>query len=262
MNEDCAGGRVFRHGTVDSTSERAFAELAAGRARHLDVHVATGQTQGRGRHGRAWRSPPGTGLYASFVLLPERPWNGAALTMALGLACLDVVRRLGLARAMLKWPNDLVEGGAKLAGVLAETRDLDPRRPAYVAGIGINVSTRDFPADLVAERPVTSLASCGLTCDVEAVLAELADTVPRRTQAIERDIATLEMDFVVAAGLADRPMHPETTAGARVRAEVAAGPIVGALVAFSVADGLRIRTDAGVESRHALEHVRALARCG
>jgi len=238
-----------RHGTVDSTSERAFAELAAGRARHMDVHVATEQTSGRGRHGRAWRSPPGAGLYASFVLLPERPSNGAALTIALGLACLDAVRRLGLARARLKWPNDVVVDGAKLAGVLAETRDLDPRRPAYVAGIGVNVAAHEFPADLVAERPVTSLALCGIACDVEAVLVALVLAVQQRTRAIEHDPARLELDFVEAAGLTSR----------RVRAEVAAGPVAGTLIAFSVVDGLRIRTDSGSESRFALEHVRALA---
>lgn len=242
----------MRHGTVDSTSERAFAELAAGRARHMDVHVANEQTSGRGRHGRAWRSPPNAGLYASFVLLPERPWNGAALTIALGLACLDAVRRFGLARARLKWPNDVVVDGAKLAGVLAETRDLDPRRPAYVAGIGINVATLDFPAELVAERPVTSLALCGITCEIDALLEALVRAVEQRTGAIDHDVARLEHDFVEAANLASR----------RVRAELAGGSVVGTLVALSIVDGLRIRAADGVESRFALEHVRALASVG
>lgn len=248
MTEFPEGARIVRHGAVDSTSERAFAELAVGNARHMDVHVATEQTHGRGRHGRVWRSPAGEGLYASFVLLPERPWNGAALTIALGLAALDAVSALGLTRAALKWPNDVVVDGAKLAGVLAETRDLDPRRPAYVAGVGIDVRQTMFPAELVAERPVTSLALCGIAASVEDVLRALVRAVAERTARIESDIGTLERDFLRAAGL-ER---------GRVRAEVAAGPILGTLIAFAVESGLRIRTDAGMESRFALEHVRAL----
>lgn len=244
-----AATRIVRHGVVDSTSERAFAELAAGRARHGDVHVATAQTKGRGRLGHAWHSPPGEGLYASFVLMPPRPWNAAGLTIALGLAALDAVRALGLARAALKWPNDVVVDGAKLAGVLAETRDLDPRRPAYVAGIGIDVAQRAFPPELAAERPVTSLALCGVACTVEDALNELVRALPVRCAQIESDPARLASDFLRAAGL-DR---------GRVRAEVAAGSVVGELAHFSIAGGLAIRPATGPETHHALEHVRALA---
>lgn len=241
--------RVVRHGVVDSTSERAFADLAAGRARHGDVHVADAQTKGRGRLGRAWHSAPGEGLYASFVLMPERPWNAAALTIALGLAALDAVRALGLARATLKWPNDVVLDGAKLCGVLAETRDLDPRRPAYVAGVGINVAQRAFPPELVAERPVTSLAAQGVACSVEDALRELARALSARCASIEHDVGRLETDYLRAA-LLDR---------GGVRLDVAAGSVVGELVAFSVANGVTVRSDTGVVSRHALEHVRALS---
>lgn len=241
--------RILRHGIVDSTSERAFAELAAGRARHADVHVAEAQTRGRGRLGRAWHSPAGEGLYASFVLLPDAPWNPAALTMALGLGTLDAVRALGLARAGLKWPNDVMVDGAKVAGVLAETRDLDPRRPAYVAGIGIDVLQRAFPLELLAERPVTSLALCGVACTVEDALRELVQAVLRRCARIAGDTAGLEADFLRAAGLD----------GGRVRAEIAAGTIAGELAHFSVAAGLRLRPAAGPEVRCALEHVRGLA---
>ena len=69
--------RVLRHGIVDSTSERAFAALADGSARHGDVHVAEGQSAGRGRLGRLWASAPGEGLYASLVLLPGPPYRFA-----------------------------------------------------------------------------------------------------------------------------------------------------------------------------------------
>ncbi len=241
--------RIVRHDVVDSTSERAFAEIAAARARNMDVHVARGQTIGRGRLGRAWDSPPGAGLYASFVLMPPGPWNPAALTIALGLSVLDVVHDLGATHAALKWPNDVVVDRAKLAGVLAETRDLDPRRPCYVAGIGVNVARRDFPAALVAERPVTSLAASGVSCSVDDVLRRLVRAVPERCAQIEFAVERLESDFVRAAGLRE----------CRVRAEVASGPLLGELVRLSIAEGLVIRPDFGAEMRFALEHVRALA---
>ncbi|MCY2959488.1 MAG: biotin--[acetyl-CoA-carboxylase] ligase [Planctomycetota bacterium] len=240
--------RIVRHGVVDSTSERAFAELAAGRARHGDVHVAAAQTKGRGRLGRNWHSPAGEGLFASFVLRPERAWNPAALTIALGLATLDAVRALGLDGASLKWPNDVVVRGAKLAGVLAETRDLDPRNPAYVAGIGINVRQRAFPPELCAERPVTSLALCGIEATVEDALRELVEALPRRCAEIEEDVGRLEADFLRAAGL-ER---------GHVRVEVASGTITGVLARFSVAHGIAVRREAEPEARFALEHVRGL----
>jgi BirA family biotin operon repressor/biotin-[acetyl-CoA-carboxylase] ligase len=241
--------RRIRYGVVDSTSERAFAEIAAGRALHFDVHVAEGQTTGRGRLGRIWHSAPGEGLYASVVLMPAQPWSPAALTMALGLATLDAVRELGLARASLKWPNDVMVDGAKLAGVLAETRDLDPRRPAYVAGIGVNVRQRSFAPALVAERSVTSLLASGVTCWVEDVLGAVLDALPVRCAQIDSDVARLEQDFVRAAGLEDRAL----------RADVAAGSFEGQLQSLSVADGLRLRGARGESWRFALEHVRALA---
>ena len=98
--------RLHRHGAVDSTNERAFAAIQSGSALHGDVHVASGQTLGRGRLGRTWVSPEREGLYLSVILLPgPPPIEPAALTMASGLAVLDAVRALGLLGARLDWPN-------------------------------------------------------------------------------------------------------------------------------------------------------------
>ena len=130
--------RIVRHGLVDSTSERAFAALAAGEARHRDVHVARAQSAGRGSRGRSWDSQDGAGLYASVVLLPEPPAPPpAALTMAAGLAVRDLLLELGLA-ARLKWPNDVLVGGAKIAGILIEAR-IQEDRVFLMIGTGINV---------------------------------------------------------------------------------------------------------------------------
>ena len=122
--------RVLRHGVVDSTSERAFAAIEDGSARHGDVHVAEAQTRGRGRLGRSWASAPGEGLYLSTVLLPgPPPLSPTALTMATGLAVHDAVRGLGVDAVRLDWPNDVVVDDAKLCGILVESRGLTPAAP-------------------------------------------------------------------------------------------------------------------------------------
>ena len=243
--------RVLRHELVDSTSERAFAELAAGRARDGDLHVARGQSAGRGRRGRSWVSAPDEGLYASLVLLPPPPPLAAvALTLAGGLAMRDAALALfpvdpGLA---LDWPNDLVLHGAKLAGVLVETRGLDPARPHYVVGLGLNVRQRAFPAELRAERAVTSLALAGLDLTLADALSALAAALPRRLEQAQRADPALARDWLAATGLA----------GCAVRLESGGEWRTGTLVALDLA-ALELESARGRE-RFPLELVQALAR--
>ena len=245
--------RLLRHGTVDSTSERAFAALAAGTARDGDVHVATGQTAGRGRRGRPWVSQPDAGLYCSAIHLPPPPGpSPAALTMAAGLAVLEAVRALVPASVggtlRLDWPNDLVADGAKLAGVLVESRGLDPARPHYVVGVGVNVRQRSFPADLLAERPVTSLALLGVDLDPDALLVELVPRLTERLRGGREDPAGLGRDFLVATDLLDRGVLART-ADATHR---------GRLTDLAPDRGLALETPDSGEIRLDLAHVRAL----
>jgi BirA family biotin operon repressor/biotin-[acetyl-CoA-carboxylase] ligase len=243
--------RVLRHELVDSTSERAFAELAAGRARHGDLHVARGQSVGRGRRGRSWHSATDEGLYASLVLLPPPPPLAAvALTLAGGLALFDTARALFRADPglQLEWPNDLVLGGAKLAGVLVETRGLDPQRPHYVVGLGINVRQRSFPAELSAERAVTSLALCALELPVERVLEELCKALPERFEQARRADNRLARDWLAATGLSGRS----------VRVDVGGAHHVGLLATLDLTE-LELESPRG-RARFPLELVQALAR--
>ena len=245
--------QLIRHDTVDSTSERAFAALAAGTARHGDVHVATAQTVGRGRRGASWYSPAGEGLYLSVVLRwnpqdrvpPEAPSLAGALAVRAGLAELGLGPREGLA---LKWPNDLLVRGAKLAGVLAESRGYDPARPHCVLGIGVNVAQRTFPSELRAERPVTSLAQLGIEADAERALATLLEPLAERIERC-RDAEALAAEYLEASGLA----------GEDVLARTASGEHRGRLVELSLTAGIALE---GVPTRLALGHVRALERAG
>ena len=124
--------------SVDSTNARAK-ELAAAGATHGTLVTATEQTAGRGRQGRSWAAPAGRALLASVVL---REFD-ALLPLAAAAAVADVAG----AHARVKWPNDVLVDGRKIAGILAEGR---PQEGWAVLGIGLNVAVRveDLPPEL------------------------------------------------------------------------------------------------------------------
>ncbi len=127
-----------RFARLDSTNRHVLDQARRGAPQGL-VAVADHQTAGRGRLGREWVSPPGASLLASVLWRPELPVERLhLLTFAMGLAAAAACQRVARFRPGLKWPNDLVVDGAKLAGVLAEA-DL----PVVVVGIGVNL---DWPA--------------------------------------------------------------------------------------------------------------------
>ncbi len=241
---------LIRHDVVDSTSERAFAALAAGTARHGDVHVARAQTRGRGRFGRTWHSAPDEGVYMSVVLLPPPPpWNPSALTMAAGLALFDTAEKLGARPCALKWPNDLLVDGAKLAGVLVETRGLDPVRPHYVAGFGLNVKQRAFPPTLVAERHVTSFAGIGLSISIEDAIAALVTALADRFEDVVHGRERIAADYLRASHLAETP----------ITVSVGALQHSGSVVELSVDEGLLLRDERSrTDTRIPLEFVREI----
>lgn len=243
--------RVHRHDLVDSTNERAFAALANGTAGHGDVHVARAQSAGRGRLGRAWESAPGEGLYLSLVLRPGPPaLSAVALTMAAGLGVLEAARSLGLTGARLDWPNDVVVGGRKLAGILVESRGVTPEDPTYVVGVGLNVAQERFSAGLTAERAVTSLALEGVEVSLDAAEERVLLTLAERLDGLDR--ATDE--------LAERYLDETGLRRARVRVTVGDDRHEGTLVRLDLARGLALDVDGSDPRWWPLEHVRALER--
>lgn len=245
--------RRFHYASTDSTSERAFAALASGRAQHGDVHVADAQTAGRGRFGRQWHSAPGEGLYLSVILLPDRPAaHAGAITVAAALAVFDAAQELGLTGAWLDWPNDLMANDAKLAGVLVETRGLDPKHPHYVVGIGLNVRQHQFPDELLRQQAVTSLHLLGVDADVARAERAVLDHMSRRIEQIDSTPAELEVDFVHATRLAHR----------NVRVTVGETEERGQFAGFSFAAGVLLHLPGGREKRLPLEFIRSVAREG
>jgi BirA family biotin operon repressor/biotin-[acetyl-CoA-carboxylase] ligase len=155
---------------ADSTNDVAWEAMASGGADGTTV-IAERQPAGRGRAGRRWHLTPGRGLALSVALAPVSGRRETALLpLAAGLALAEALESLGAAPE-LKWPNDVLIRGAKLAGILAESRRVPGRGDVVVVGVGINVldTGDDFPGEL---RPrVTSLAIEGMNTTREAVAA-------------------------------------------------------------------------------------------
>jgi BirA family biotin operon repressor/biotin-[acetyl-CoA-carboxylase] ligase len=148
---------------VGSTNAEAAALAAAG-APHGTLVVADGQTAGRGRLGRAWESPPGVGVWASWILRPTLPGAEAPrLTLLASVATAEAIRGWAGAAALLKWPNDVEVAGRKVAGVLAELATEGAGIRHVVLGIGINVNQveADFPPALAGRATSVRLAVGG-----------------------------------------------------------------------------------------------------
>ena len=147
------GSEILVAKEVDSTNDWAKQELERGAAQGLVV-LAESQTAGRGRHGRAWVSPPGQGLYLSVLLTPQVERDHLPLlTLMAGVAAARALRGFIKAPLGLKWPNDLLVGPRKVGGVLLEF--CPGPRPGVVLGIGLNVNNPGFPDDI--ENIATSL---------------------------------------------------------------------------------------------------------
>ncbi|WP_437993515.1 biotin--[acetyl-CoA-carboxylase] ligase [Sorangium sp. So ce145] len=172
-----------------STNDDARSAAAAG-APHGAAFLADAQTQGRGRGGRSWHSPPGENLYLSVVLRPSLPASRVApIALVMGLAVASVIeRRLAplpsrgasgggsAVEVRLKWPNDVLAGGRKLAGILVEAQLRGESVSSVIVGVGLNVHASSFPPDLSARA--TSLAMLGID-DVprERLAAELLQAI-------------------------------------------------------------------------------------
>ena len=152
-----------------STMDEAMAAARAG-APSGSSFVTERQTQGRGRHGRPWHTEPGGGLAFSVLLRPDLTASEApSLALVAGLAVRASIARSGV-DALVKWPNDVLVGGRKIAGVLVESTLRGQRLYATVVGVGLNVSGELVP-DL--RDSATTLAALGLEISRVEMLVEI-----------------------------------------------------------------------------------------
>lgn len=173
------GFGVHSYDSLGSTSDEAF-RLAREGAPHGTVVIAREQTAGRGRTGRGWQSPPGN-LYLSVLLrLDLPPARVAELSFVAALAVAQTVDAFLPGRARLKWPNDVLVDGAKVAGILVEQAD-----GVAVLGIGVNVA--HCPSGLA--YPVTSLVKAIPTAVIAELDPAIHPTDSPRERSLEGDVA-------------------------------------------------------------------------
>ena len=168
------GFRLQVHERVESTNALALAAARDGDLGRLWI-VAREQTAGRGRRGRAWVSPPGN-LYAT-LLLADAADLGVGNTVsfvaavALHRALADMIGPMAEPRLALKWPNDVLCDGKKVAGILIEGEEAGAR---VVTVVGIGVNCRSHP-DIAGAVPAGDLASLGFAVQPDALLLRLAN---------------------------------------------------------------------------------------
>lgn len=141
-----------------STNDLALA-WAAEDARDFSLVITETQTAGRGRAGRSWHSAPGSSLTFSLILRPDKD-EAEAVSLFSGLGALSLAETLEQAfglRAQIKWPNDVLFQGQKLAGILVETVWLGENIESIVLGMGINIRSAAVPPPEKLDFPATSL---------------------------------------------------------------------------------------------------------
>ena len=169
--------------TVPSTMDVVTA-AAAGGALPGFVAIADQQTAGRGRRGHSWTSPPGAGLYFWYLARPTR--HVGVVTLAAGVAVREGVARSTGVLAHLKWPNDVMVGRRKLAGLLAEGAGVGAPGASVTIGVGLNLRPAAYPPD-VAARATNLEAELGRAVDAAAVLVAILEQLADAVRTLDDD---------------------------------------------------------------------------
>jgi BirA family biotin operon repressor/biotin-[acetyl-CoA-carboxylase] ligase len=238
--------------TIGSTNDEAAAWIEAD-ARDLSLVVADEQTSGRGRLQRRWFTPPQSGLALSLILRQPQPVNWAAASLLLsrlsGLGALGVCTALKAncqLEAQIKWPNDVLLSGSKVAGILAEATWRGDFLEGVVLGVGVNVTPQAIPPASELNFPATSVETeTGAPVDRLGLLYAILEQIifwrlrlatPEFLQAWELHLAYKgEWVRVLNAGLSQ---PPAASAGAETIHE-------GQLLGLDASGGLRLGDRSG-----------------
>lgn len=227
---------ILRFDSLPSTNTEAARQAARGAPEGLCV-VAREQTAGRGRRERSWVSPKDAGLYASVVLRPQlEPRDWPLITLAAALAARDALAESCDLEADIKWPNDLLAGGRKLCGILAETAE-GARGRAVVLGVGVNLNERAFPEEM-RDAATSVEGQTGRAPDAEDLLAALLRALALRYEALHAPGGT-------DATLREWEAHSTYARDRRVRVRLDGETFQGTTRGLAPDGSLRVETDAG-----------------
>lgn len=148
MHTEWVAKEVLYFDTIDSTNTKAQ-ELAEKGYPSGTLVVADKQESGKGRRGRSWVSPSGTGIFMTLMIKPDiNPNNASMLTLVAALAVAKAITSVTGEVALIKWPNDIVVNGKKVCGILTEMNAQFDYINHIVVGIGINVHNESFPEEI------------------------------------------------------------------------------------------------------------------
>jgi BirA family biotin operon repressor/biotin-[acetyl-CoA-carboxylase] ligase len=232
------GKKILCVETCESTNDLAWKEALAGASDGTAV-FAEEQTKGRGRFGRTWTAPRGQGLLCSIVLRPEIEVERVPLMTAMAaLAAADVVGD----EARIRFPNDVMLDGKKIAGILVEARFISSKPDMFIVGIGLNVN--GHPEDMNA----TSLGKSVSRVAAARALLEAVDDWYGRLSGALRDYRTAwrRRSFILEK---------------RVRVKLNGRPVLGTVEEVDPMDGIVLRLESGhprtIRSEH-VEHLEVL----
>jgi|HubBroStandDraft_5_1064220.scaffolds.fasta_scaffold106585_2 BirA family biotin operon repressor/biotin-[acetyl-CoA-carboxylase] ligase len=220
--------------SITSTMHEASALAATGCPSGTAV-VAEEQTSGQGRHGHSWHSEPGAGLYVSVVLRLDLSTDSLpVVTLALGLAAAEAIARVTDLHPDLRWPNDVMLGDRKTAGILVQLID-----SVVIAGLGINVNHPAFPPEIASEATSLRLAS-GRPQSREDLLVALLPAIDSFCRMlVERGRQSILEQFARRSSYA---------CGKRVCVDQPSGIVTGITAGLDPTGFLKLRADDGSES--------------
>lgn len=231
------GRQIVTFRETESTNESAFRMAEEGAPEGMVV-FAEAQSRGKGRLGRRWESPPGVNLYCSVVLRPPLlPVQAVQLTFLSAVAVARAIERTTPLRPTIKWPNDVLIDGRKVAGLLNEMSAETDTVNFVILGIGVNVNMErhQFPADL--RQPATSLLLAGgEAVDRIAFARRLLAEVDELYTAFRRDgYGAVRQEWLARCAMIDR----------RVRVTMSGGSMEGVVTGIDEYGALLLRADRG-----------------
>jgi len=167
------GNKIYFYDEIDSTNNEAKKKAEDG-AKQGTLVIAECQNGGRGRRGKKWISPSGSGIWMSFVLKPTiHPYGASMITLVAALSVVGALKNIKGLECNIKWPNDIVANGKKICGILTEmSSELDAVNYVII-GIGININSTEFDEE-ISDIASSVFLETGLTIKRSQVVADFA----------------------------------------------------------------------------------------
>lgn len=188
---------------IDSTNAELKRAIHQNQAGPGSIIIAGEQTQGRGRRGRTWYSPPAEALYMSICVHPPKKLSDAPkLVIAAAVAMIHALKPL--VSAKIKWPNDIILNGLKLCGIMSELIT-EKNSSRAIIGIGLNLYQTSFPREI--SDTAISLKKAGVEFDVNMLISSIISEIDKHVKLVDDRFGDLLSDFSASSLIIDTPVR-------------------------------------------------------